>query len=100
MGIDEVRAYLTDLAVNQNVSASTQSVAPSALPFLYKVVLETPLPEITQTIRAKQSKHLPAKAPVQPHGRELCSLDQAVYLLSRREASKRADMVRCACLTL
>uniref|UniRef100_A0A7C3DNX7 Core-binding (CB) domain-containing protein n=1 Tax=Meiothermus ruber TaxID=277 RepID=A0A7C3DNX7_MEIRU len=27
MGVEEVRAYLTDLAVNQNVSASTQNVA-------------------------------------------------------------------------
>jgi len=27
LGLEEVRAYLTDLAVNQNVSASTQNVA-------------------------------------------------------------------------
>ncbi len=40
LGLEEVRAYLTDLAVNQNVSASTQNVALSALLFLYKTVLE------------------------------------------------------------
>ena len=59
MGADEVKAYLTDLAVNQSVSASTQNVARSALLFLYKAVLENPLPEITETVRAKQSKRLP-----------------------------------------
>jgi len=30
LGLEEVRAYLTDLAVNQNVSASTQNVTLSA----------------------------------------------------------------------
>ncbi|MBO1438071.1 phage integrase N-terminal SAM-like domain-containing protein [Meiothermus sp. CFH 77666] len=43
LGLEEVRAYLTDLAVNQNVSASTQNVALSALLFLYKAVLENRL---------------------------------------------------------
>jgi integron integrase len=59
MGANEVRAYLTDLAVNQNISASTQNVALSALLFLYKAVLQNPLPDITQTVRAKKSKRLP-----------------------------------------
>ncbi|WP_206075075.1 site-specific integrase [Meiothermus granaticius] len=43
LGLEEVRAYPTDLAVNQNVSASTQNVALSALLFLYKTVLENRL---------------------------------------------------------
>jgi len=59
LGLEEVRAYLTDLAVNQNVSASTQNVALSALLFLYKTVLENPLPENIEAIRAKRTKHLP-----------------------------------------
>jgi integron integrase len=59
MGIEEVRAYLTDLAVNRNVSASTQNVALSALLFLYKAVLESPLPENIEAIRAKRTKRLP-----------------------------------------
>ncbi|MDJ0707300.1 MAG: phage integrase N-terminal SAM-like domain-containing protein [Leptolyngbyaceae cyanobacterium MO_188.B28] len=40
MGADEIRAYLTHLAVNQNLAASTQNVALSALLFLYRYVLE------------------------------------------------------------
>jgi integron integrase len=59
MGVQEVRAYLTDLAVNQNVSASTQNVALSALLFLYRSVLENPLPENIQAIWAKRTKLLP-----------------------------------------
>ncbi|MCX7784368.1 MAG: phage integrase N-terminal SAM-like domain-containing protein [Meiothermus sp.] len=56
LGLEEVRAYLTDLAVNQNVSASTQNVALSALLFLYKTVLENLPPESVETIRAKRTK--------------------------------------------
>ncbi len=59
MGVEDVRAYLTDLAVKQNVSASTQNVALSALLFLYKAVLQNPLPENIEAVRAKRSKHLP-----------------------------------------
>jgi site-specific recombinase XerD len=39
MGEAEIRAYLSDLAVNRNVAASTQNVALAALLFLYKDVL-------------------------------------------------------------
>ncbi len=43
MGADEVNAFLTDLAVQQDVSASTQGQALSAILFLYKNVLDEPL---------------------------------------------------------
>jgi probable addiction module antidote protein len=45
MEVEEIRAYLSHLATEDNVSASTQNVALSALLFLYKTVLEHPLPE-------------------------------------------------------
>ena len=41
MGAAEIRAYLSHLAVEQNVTASTQNVAFSALLFLYRDVLHT-----------------------------------------------------------
>ena len=43
MGEAEVAAFLTHLAVNRNVAASTQNQALSALVFLYRVVLDRPL---------------------------------------------------------
>jgi site-specific recombinase XerD len=43
---DAVRAFLTDLAVNQNVSASTQNQAFNALLFLYRQVLQGDFPDI------------------------------------------------------
>ena len=40
MGEPEVEAFLTHLAVNRNVAASTQNQAFSALLFLYREVLQ------------------------------------------------------------
>ncbi len=59
MGGDEVRQYLTHLAVEREVAASTQNVALNALLFLYRDVLELPLPPIEGTVRARLPSRLP-----------------------------------------
>lgn len=59
MGVNEVNAFLTHLAVEMSVSASTQNQALSALLFLYGVILEQPLPEIAALVRAKRPRRLP-----------------------------------------
>jgi integron integrase len=55
----EIEAFLTHLAVQQNVAASTQNQALSALLFLYRDVLKTPLDIPIDAIRAKKPKRLP-----------------------------------------
>lgn len=59
MGAPEVERFLTHLAVNRKVSASTQNQALSALLFLYNDVLEKPLGKING-VRAKTSRRIPA----------------------------------------
>ncbi|WP_334107457.1 integron integrase [Methylobacillus sp.] len=59
MGADEVAAFLSDLAVNRQVSASTQNQAKAALLFLYKQVLQQDLPWLSEVVAAKQSRRLP-----------------------------------------
>jgi integron integrase len=59
LGMAEVEAFLTDLAVTQHVAASTQNQALSALLFLYNEVLQQPLQGPVQAIRAKQPSRLP-----------------------------------------
>ena len=54
MGAEEVNAFLTSLAVEGNVSASTQNQALSALLFLYRSVLEEPLPWMNELVRAQR----------------------------------------------
>jgi integron integrase len=55
----EVREYLEYLAVARNVSASTQNQALSALLFLYQTVLELPLGELGDVVRARRPQRLP-----------------------------------------
>jgi integron integrase len=59
MGADEIRAYLSHLAVERDVAASTQTVALSALLFLYRQVLQIELPYIDEIERAKRPERVP-----------------------------------------
>lgn len=58
LGTNEVTAYLTHLAVNRHVSASTQNQALSAILFLYREVLQMELTGV-DAVRAKTPKHVP-----------------------------------------
>lgn len=60
MGAAEVEAFLSHLAVEGNVSASTQNQALSALLFLYREVLAIELPWLDDVVRAKKPQRLPS----------------------------------------
>lgn len=59
MGADEVQSFLSYLALERNVAASTQNQAKAALLFLYREVLHIELPWLDEVVAAKSSKHLP-----------------------------------------
>ena len=59
MGVPEIRAFLSHMAVHENVAASTQNVARCALVFLYQKVLHIDLPEIDQVEIAKRPSRIP-----------------------------------------
>lgn len=59
MGEREVEAFLTHLAVEGKVAASTQNQAFSALLFLYRDVLGKDLQLSGKTVRAQRPKRLP-----------------------------------------
>jgi integron integrase len=58
MGTPQIEAFLSHLAVERSVSASTQNQAFSAILFLYQKVLELPLERI-DALRAHRTKRLP-----------------------------------------
>ncbi len=58
MGSSEIEAFLTHLAVDRNVAASTQNQALSALLFLYREVLKKDVGPV-DAVRAKKPKRLP-----------------------------------------
>ncbi len=59
LGPDALEAFLSYLAVDLKVSASTQNQALAALLFLYRTVLAIPFDPPLNTIRARRSHHLP-----------------------------------------
>ena len=59
MGAAEVTRFLSDLAIQRNVAASTQNQALSALLFLYREVLDQELPWLDEIVRAKSRERIP-----------------------------------------
>ena len=59
LGAAEVEAFLSRLAVHDNVAASTQNQALSALLFLYRQVLGIDLPWMENVVRAKRPQRVP-----------------------------------------
>jgi integron integrase len=59
MGGKEIEEFLTHLAVEENVAASTQNQALNAILFLYKEVLKQELDLKVDAVRAKRSRYLP-----------------------------------------
>ena len=59
MGATEINAFLSYLATDLDVAASTQNQACSAIVFLYKHVLKKELADFGDVVRAKKPKRLP-----------------------------------------
>src|SRR5262245_21665173 len=55
----KIQAFLTHLAVDRDVAAATQNLAMNALVFLYKRVLNLPLTESIDAVRADRKSNVP-----------------------------------------
>jgi integron integrase len=82
MGAAEVEAFLTHLAVEAKVGASTQNQALQALLFLYRQVLGTELPWLENVTRASRPKRLPVVLSVAEVRSVLAQLDGTAWLLA------------------
>jgi site-specific recombinase XerD len=81
MGGREVERFLTWLATDQTVAASTQTQALSALLFLYKHVLRIELPTM-DAVRAKRPKRLPVVLSQQEVQRLLDAVEGAMAYIA------------------
>ena len=59
MGMTDISAFLTHLAVEGHVAASTQNQALAALLFLYRELLQVDLTEPLNALRAQKPERLP-----------------------------------------
>lgn len=78
-----VEAFLTHLASNLRVSASSQNQALSALLFLYKRVLEQPLDESIAATRAKRGSFIPTVLTVGEVECLLAAMDGPLKLMAQ-----------------
>jgi len=67
MGADEVAGFLSHLAVERGVSASTQNQAKAALLFLYKQVLGVDLPWLQEVVASRAGIAKPCSPHVLRH---------------------------------
>ncbi len=82
LGAAEVEAFLTHLAVDLRVAASTQNQALSAVLFLYREVLELELPWLEDVVRAKKPIRVPVVLTRQEVARVLAALSGQNRLLA------------------
>jgi integron integrase len=83
LGTPAVKRFLTHLAVNRNVSAAKQNQALNALNFLYRRVIESPLGDISGTVRAKRPQRLPVVLSREETARVLEQVAPAYSLIAR-----------------
>jgi integron integrase len=82
MGETEIRAFISHLAVERSITASTQTVALSALLFLYRDVLKQDLPYVSNIERAQKPKRLPVVFTRDEMNRILNSLTGTHWLIA------------------
>ena len=94
MGEPEVNAFLTHLAVDRNVAASTQNQALCALLFLYEHVLGRPLDQL-QVVRANRPKRLPVVLTREEVRRLLANLEEPYRLMGQLMYGSGLRLLEC-----
>lgn len=82
MAEPEINAFLTHLAVKEKVSASTQNQALCAMLFLYRHVLDKPIGDLGDVIRARRPKRMPVVMTRDEVKTVLAHLDQDKRLMA------------------
>jgi integron integrase len=90
----EVNAFLTHLAVERNVAASTQNQALCALLFLYDAVLGTPLDRLN-VVRANRPKRLPVVLTREEVRRLLAELEGPYRLMGQLMYGSGLRLLEC-----
>ncbi len=83
IGSEGVKAFLSHLAMDRNVAASTQNQAFNALLFLYREVLKAEFGKLEGVARARRSKRLPVVLTLQEAQRLVTAIDGTYGLMAQ-----------------
>jgi integron integrase len=100
LGESEVRSFLSHLAVEERVAASTQNQALAALTFLYGRVLERPLTRIDGIAPARRSKRVPTVLSRAEIRAILGVLDDPVRLAVALMYGSGLRLMECVCIRM
>jgi integrase len=91
----EIEQFLTDLAVEKNVSPSTQNQALAALLFLYQEVLHKPLERRIDAVRAKKRHRLPVVMSKAEVARLIVGLPENYHLMAKLLYGSGLRLMEC-----
>jgi len=94
MGALEVEAFLSHLATERQVSASTQNQAKAAILYLYRQVLAIELPWLDEVAQAKRPRRLPVVLLPRAPGRHFCNGFEIGQMGSAHVAASEAVVER------
>jgi integron integrase len=95
MEATEIEEFLTHLAVDKKVAASTQNQALSAILFLYQEVLHKDLERPLDAVRVKQPKRLPTVLTKEEVQRVLAAMSGNYQLIARLLYGSGLRLVEC-----
>jgi integron integrase len=95
MGGQELTLFLSDLAIQRNVSASTQNQALNAILFLYRDVLKIQLPWLDDVQRAKKPHRLPVVFTREEVRALLAQLDGTLWLMAMLTYGAGLRLLEC-----
>jgi integron integrase len=98
MGEAEINAFLTHLAVRENVSASTQNQALAALLFLYRHVLQKSAGDLEGIVRARRSATVPVVMTRAEAQAVLAELTGDKWLIASILYGSGLRLMECLCL--
>lgn len=96
MGAPEITRFLSSLATDQRVSASTQNQALSALLFLYREVLKTEVGNLDGLVYAKRPRHLPVVLSVREVASLIDQLEEVPKLMATLLYGSGLRLLECA----
>lgn len=95
LGARDISRFLTWLAIQRNVSASTQSQALSAITFLYVHVLHQPVERLADVERAKKPRQLPGVFSEPEVARVLSELSGQYWLMAAMLYGSGLRLMEC-----
>lgn len=98
LGEREINAFLTHLAVKENVSSSTQNQALAALLFLYRYVFNSPISELGAVIRAKKPQRLPVVMTREEVSEVLANIKGDKWLIAKLMYGTGLRIIECLSL--